>query len=52
MSHKKTGVNQIWIDVYQIIEFLRRNKSEVVKEDNDTKDYTRKYDIIDPVACE
>ena len=49
---QKDGVNQIWIDVYQIIEFLRKNKSEVVRENNDTKDYTRKYDIIDPIACE
>lgn len=49
---QKDGVNQIWIDVYQIIEFLRKNKSEVVKEPNDTKDYTRKYDIIDPVISE
>ena len=49
---QEKGVNEIWIDVYQIIEFLRKNKSEVVREKNDTKDYTRKYDIIDPVACE
>lgn len=45
---QKDGVNQIWIDVYQIIEFLRKNKSEVVRENNATKDYYRKYDIIDP----
>ncbi len=44
---QKDGVNQIWIDVYQIIEFLKKNKSEVVKQNNDTKDYIRKYDIID-----
>lgn len=44
---QKDGINQIWIDVYQIIEFLRRNKSEVVREDNNTKDFTRKYDFID-----
>lgn len=49
---QKDGTNQIWIDVYQIIEFLRKNKSEVVKENNDTKDYTRKYDIIDPIVNE
>lgn len=49
---QKDGVNQIWIDVYQIIEFLRKNKSEVTKENNDTKDYTRKYDIIDPIVNE
>lgn len=49
---QKEGTNQIWIDVYQIIEFLRKNKSEVMKEENDTKDYTRKYDIIDPCILE
>lgn len=42
---QKDGSNQIWIDVYQIIEFLRKNKSEVIKENNDTKDYVRKYDM-------
>lgn len=49
---QKEGTNQIWIDVYQIIEFLRKNKSEVMKEENDTKDYIRKYDIIDPCILE
>lgn len=49
---QKDGTNQIWIDVYQIIEFLRKNKSEVMKENNDTKDYVRKYDMIDPSICE
>ena len=48
---QKDGTNQIWIDVYQIIEFLRKNKSEVVKESN-TKEYVRKYDIIDPIVNE
>ena len=49
---QKEGTNQIWIEVYQIIEFLRKNKSEVMKEENDTKDYIRKYDIIDPCILE
>lgn len=49
---QKDGVNQIWIDVYQIIEFLRKNKSEVIRENNDTKDFIRKYDIIDPSVLE
>lgn len=48
---QKDGTNQIWIDVYQIIEFLRKNKSEVIKDTN-TKDYNRKYDIIDPIVNE
>lgn len=45
---QKDGVNQIWIDVYQIINFLNKNKSEVYKAYEDTKDYERKYNIIDP----
>ena len=49
---QKEGTNQIWIDVYEIIEFLRKNKSEVVKENNDTKDYVRKYDMLDPIISE
>ena len=46
---QKEGVNQIWIDVYNIINFLKKNKSEVYKAYEDTKDYLRKYDIIDPI---
>lgn len=51
-ERQKDGVNQIWIDVYQIIEFLRKNKSEVIRENNNTKDFVRKYDIIDPSILE
>ena len=47
---QKEGVNQIWIDVYSIINFLKKNKSEVYKAYADTKDYERKYDIIDPIV--
>ncbi len=47
---QKDGINQIWIDVYNIIEFLRKHRSEVyLDKSNETKDYVRKYDIIDPV---
>lgn len=46
---QKDGTNQIWIDVYQIIEFLRKNQSLVVKNEDD-KEYSRKYDIIDPIT--
>ncbi len=49
---QKDGTNQIWIDVYQIIEFLRKNKSEVMKDNTENKDYIRKYDIIDPCIME
>lgn len=48
---QKDGVNQIWIDVYEIIEFLRKNKSEVYR-DVEQKEFFRKYDIIDPILEE
>ena len=38
---QKDGVNQIWIDVYQIIEFLQKYKSEVYY-DKELKEYFRK----------
>ena len=37
--------HEIWVDVYQIIEFLKQNRSEVVKTDN--KEYVRKYDFFE-----
>ena len=49
---QKEGTNQIWIDVYSIINFLKKNKSEVYSAYEDTKDYERKYNIIDPVMEE
>ena len=39
--------NEIWIDVYQIVEFLKRNRSEVYLSNEETKDYSRKYDFIE-----
>lgn len=44
---QKDGTNQIWIDVYQIVEFLRKHKSEVYR-NTDTNEFYRKYNIIDP----
>ena len=44
---QKEGTNQIWIDVYAIINFLRKNRSEVYKAYEDTKDYERKYDFME-----
>ena len=41
------SVNEIWIDVYQIIEFLKQNRSEVYMENKETKDYARKYDFFE-----
>ena len=41
--------NEIWIDVYQIIEFLKSNTSEVYLSDDVNKDYSRKYEFMDIV---
>ena len=49
---QKDGVNQIWIDVYNIINFLKKNRSQVYKAYEDTKDYKRVYDIVDPIIQE
>ena len=35
--------NEIWIDVYQIIEFLKKSRSEVYMNNKESKDYVRKY---------
>lgn len=39
--------NEIWIDVYSIIEFLMKNRSEVYMANEETKDYERKFDFIE-----
>ena len=39
--------NEIWINVYEIIEFLKQNRSEVYMSNEKTKDYYRKYEFID-----
>lgn len=39
--------NEIWIDVYQIIEFLKKNRSEVYINNKETKDYVRKYEFYE-----
>lgn len=39
--------NEIWIDVYQIIEFLKQNRSEVYMANTETKDYERKFDFME-----
>lgn len=46
---QKDGINQIWIDVYNIIELLQKNKSPVYR-DATTKDFYRLYDIHDPAV--
>lgn len=44
---QKEGINEIWIDVYNIVNLLQKNRSAVVK-DEETRDYYRVYDIIEP----
>lgn len=39
--------NEIWIDVYEIIEFLKQNRSEVYLSNQETKDYSRRFDFMD-----
>ena len=39
--------NEIWIDVYQIIEFLKKNRSEVYMSNKETKDYSRKFNFLE-----
>lgn len=45
---QKDGANQIWIDVYNLINFLKKNRSVVYRAYEDSKDYKRIYDIRDP----
>ena len=44
--------NEIWIDVYQIIEFLKKNRSEVYMNNKETKDYIRKYEFYEDAIFE
>lgn len=39
--------NEIWIDVYHIIEFLMKNRSEVYMANKETKDYERMFDFME-----
>ena len=39
------GNNEIWIDVYNIIEFLTQNRSSVFMNNSETKDFARKYNF-------
>lgn len=42
---QKEGTNQIWLDMYNFVKLLSKNRATVVKNEN-TKEYERKYDII------
>lgn len=44
---QESGKNEIWIDVYNIIEFLKQNRSTVFINNTETKDYSRKYNFKD-----
>jgi murein DD-endopeptidase MepM/ murein hydrolase activator NlpD len=46
---QKESVNEIWIDCYELVQFLYKNRCETVK-DPETKEYHRVYGFIDPVA--
>ena len=43
---QKESNNEIWIDVYHIVNLLSQNKSSVQK-DETTKDYSRVFDFLD-----
>lgn len=43
---QKDGTNQIWIDVYELVEFLKQNRTTVVRIE-ETKDYMRRYPMYD-----
>ncbi|MHB8065474.1 MAG: M23 family metallopeptidase [Ruminiclostridium sp.] len=44
---QKEGINELWIDVYNIVNLLQKNRSAVVK-DEETRDYYRTYEMIEP----
>ena len=44
---QKDSTNEIWINVYQIVEFLKKNSSQVYMNNKDSKDYTRKYEFYE-----
>lgn len=46
---QKEGNSEIWIDVYHIVNLLEHHKSPVVRND-ETKEYYRKYEFIDPAV--
>ena len=44
---QKDGNNEIWIDCYQLVQFLQLNRSET-KKDPETKEYSRVLEMRDP----
>ena len=49
---QKEGPNQIWVNLYDLTDFLKKHRSEVYKSNEVTKDYSRKYQIMDPIVSE
>lgn len=47
---QKDGNNEIWIDCYQLVNFLYRNQSETARND-ETKEWRRVYQMKDPDAA-
>ncbi|MBQ8015945.1 MAG: M23 family metallopeptidase [Clostridia bacterium] len=43
---QKEGTNQIWLDMYALVELLNKNTSTVIK-DGETGEYKRVYDVFD-----
>ncbi|MBP1756340.1 MAG: putative rane protein [Firmicutes bacterium] len=46
---QKESNNEIWIDCYDIIQFLYQNRCETVK-NQETKEYSRVFQFVDPIA--
>ena len=46
---QREGNNQIWVSGYELVRFLYQHQSEVQRND-ETKEWTRVYQIKDPVA--
>lgn len=46
---QREGNHEIWVDVYQLVKFLYKNQSEVVRNDA-TKEWSRVVQIKDPAA--
>lgn len=49
---QEEGNHEIWIDVYQIIEFLKKNRSLTYMANEETKDYARKFLLKEEFAKE
>lgn len=46
---QREGSNEIWVSGYELVKFLSQNRSEVQRND-ETKEWTRVYQIQDPAA--